>query len=575
MASHAATGKFALLAEAAVVIERGLDLEQKLQAVVETARLVTGARYGALGVLGSERRIARFITSGIADETVALLGAPPTGRGILGLLIDERRPLRLADITVDARATGFPQHHPVMHSFLGVPLQIRDQVFGNIYLTEAPGGEFTEEDEAVVILLAAKAGIAIENAALFAEANHQAAEARRAARAREGLNTIAVTILRERDVSRVMSVIAAEARNLVAARTVTIGVPDEVSATVRFPVVDGDDAAELRGTEIPLDGSLIGAVIQAGEPMRVDVTTSPSMQSDPLVERVAAHSLVAVPISGGDETIAAIVAIDHAGGEPFSAEDQQLLDGLSALGAVALATARAFGRERARSDALARLRKTEAEAQTRRVGMQRIVETQERERQRIAQDLHDRTAGALTAVQIGLKRLERERDATVLQAGLVELRHELAGAIEDLRDVIVDLRPKVLDDFGLGPAIERLCDSLARRSGLVIDAAWDPAVGGIRPELASAAFRVVQEALMNAVRHAQARRVGVSATVDNETLVVVIEDDGVGVTSEPATGPDNGYGIRGMQERAALIGGALSFARPTSGGTRVCLEAPL
>ena len=245
MAFKAATDRFAMLAEAAIAIERGLDLDETLRAVVETARKVTGARYGALGVLGPDRRIARFLTSGIDQETTARIGSYPTGRGILGALIDDTRLLRLDDISSDPRAVGFPPHHPPMHSFLGVPVSARGEVYGNLYLTEAPDGAFTDEDEALVTLLALKAGVAIENARLYEDLRRRAGEAERAARERASVNAIAASILRERDVNTVMTALAREARELVRARVVAIGVPDETARTVRFPVAVGDDAQAM------------------------------------------------------------------------------------------------------------------------------------------------------------------------------------------------------------------------------------------------------------------------------------------------------------------------------------------
>ena len=159
--------KLAEVIEAGTAIARGLDLDATLQTLVEVAARVTSARYCALGVIGPDRRIARFITTGIGEDERAQLGALPTGRGILGVLIDEARPLRLRDLTDDPRSVGFPPHHPPMHSFLGVPVAGRAGVFGNLYLTESPDGMFTDEDERVALLLAGMAAVAIENAQLY------------------------------------------------------------------------------------------------------------------------------------------------------------------------------------------------------------------------------------------------------------------------------------------------------------------------------------------------------------------------------------------------------------------------
>ncbi len=565
----AAPNRFAVLAEAALAVQRGLDMETTLTALVEAACTVTGARYAALGVLGPDRRVARFVTSGLTAAEVEEIGAPPVGRGILGVPIAEGRALRLDDLAADPRSVGFPPGHPPMRSFLGVPVSVRGEVFGNLYVTEAPEGSFSDEDEQVMLVLALKAGFAIDNARLYAEAQAQTADAVRAARARAGVTAVAASILRERDVTVVMAALAREAQALVQARAVAVGVPDDVSQTVRFPVAVGEGADAILGRELPLADSLSGTVLQAGETLRVDDAASYASAHGSTSD-LGASALLAVPMLVGDDPVAVISAIGRTDDAPFSAEDQDVLESLALLGAVAIHTARAFGRERARSEALARIRQVEAASAAQRLGARRVIETQETERRRLAQELHDRTAGALAGVQLSLRRLERDVDAGPLREALGAARADVAAAIDELRDLIVDLRPRVLDDFGLAPALERLGDSLARRSGLIVDVAADPTVNTIAGDVASAAYRIVQEALTNAARHSRAAHVRVSATVEGDTLFVVIEDDGVGFDRAR-----DGYGLEGMRERAVLSGGTLVIATPTGGGTRVTFEAPL
>jgi signal transduction histidine kinase len=361
------------------------------------------------------------------------------------------------------------------------------------------------------------------------------------------------------------------ARTRRCASTVAIGIPDEFSSTFRFPTVVGHNAKRLRGAELPFDDSIEGIVLHAGESLRVDDARTFTGAHLPTVELLEAGAIVTVPLVVGDVPVAVLSASRTSGDEPFTAEDQELLEGLAALGAVALHTAQAFGRERARAEALSMLRQAEAEVEANRRTTRRVVEVQESERRRLAQDLHDRTAGALAGVQMTLRRLERESEAGPIREGLAAARADAAAAIEDLRDLIADLRPRVLDDFGLAPALERLGVATARRSGINVDVAADPSVNMIDAELASAAYRVVQEALTNAARHSHATHIRVSATVDADTLRVVIEDDGVGM---PEDVPPTGYGVEGMRERAALAGGQLSIARPTGGGTRIAFEVP-
>jgi GAF domain-containing protein len=197
MTTRLTQDKLAEVVAAATMMSRSLDLDETLQTVVETAARVTNAAYCALGVLGADRRITRFITTGLTDEQRAALGPLPTGRGILGVLIDEARPLILRDLTEDPRSVGFPPNHPPMRSFLGVPVEGRGGVFGNLYLTEARDGAFTEEDERVALLLAGLAAVAIENAQLYHDVTDQAEKARSSAEARVALTRVAAVVLRE------------------------------------------------------------------------------------------------------------------------------------------------------------------------------------------------------------------------------------------------------------------------------------------------------------------------------------------------------------------------------------------
>ena len=217
----------------------GLDLDETLQSVVEAAARVTSASYCALGVLGPDRRITRFITTGLTDDQRRQLGALPTGRGILGVLIDEARPLRLHDLSHDPRSVGFPPNHPPMRSFLGVPVEGRGEVYGNLYLTEAPDGDFTDEDERVVLLLAGLAAVAIENARLYQDATEQAEKARQSAEARVALTGVAAAVLREQDLMVAMRRLARRPCSCSSVRLVAVGVPDEFAGVIRYDVSEG------------------------------------------------------------------------------------------------------------------------------------------------------------------------------------------------------------------------------------------------------------------------------------------------------------------------------------------------
>jgi signal transduction histidine kinase len=559
--------KLAEVIQAGAAIARSLDLDETLQTVVEAAARVTNASYCALGVLGTDRRIARFITTGMSSEQRELLGPLPTGRGILGVLIDEARPLRLRDLSEDPRSVGFPPNHPPMRSFLGVPVEGRGGVFGNLYLTESPDGMFSEEDERVVLLLAGLAAVAIENARLYADATEQAEQARLSAEVRVALTRVASSVLREPDLGLAMEQLAREAASLLGVRIALIGVPDEFGGVIRYDVAEGSGAAEFDRSPVDINDSLAGSVMLAGIAIHLDGRNPSALTSFGTAQRFVGHDVIAHPVLVGDDPVAVLVAVDREDGALFTAGDQELLEALSSFAAIAVRTSRALGRERARAEALARLRQTQTDAEARRETLARVVETQERERRRLAQDLHDRTAGGLTSVLFALRRLERELTDPDHRATLAEARDGVTAAIEDVRDLIADLRPKVLDDFGLGAALQRLCETIARRSGLAVTPELSGELDDLPDDIATAAYRITQEALGNVVRHADAAAAGVSAMLVDGQLVLTIGDDGKGF------GPGTlGYGVEGMIERARMVGGRVELERPAGGGARIRFE---
>jgi signal transduction histidine kinase len=559
--------KLAEVVEAGTAIARGLDLDETLRAVVEAATRVTRAAYGALGVLGPDRRISRFITTGLSDEQREQLGDLPTGRGILGVLIDESRPLRLTDLSDDPRSAGFPPDHPPMRSFLGVPVAGRGAVYGNLYLTEAPDGAFTEEDERVAVLLAGMAAVAIENARLYQAATEQAEQARRAADARVALTGAAAAVLHEHDLMQALRLVAREAVRLLGVGLVVVAMPDEFAGAIRYEVAEGPAATTFDMSAVPLGDSFAGSVLLAGVSIHVDGRDTSALGSFVTAKRLAGNDVIAQPVVVGDEPAAVLLAADREDGAEFTSDDQELLAVLATFAAIAIHTSRSLARERARAEALARLRQTETDAEARRETLARVIETQERERRRLAQDLHDRTAGGLTSVLFSLRRLERELGDEEQRSQLSEARAGVSAAIEDVRDLIADLRPKVLDDFGLGPALERLCSTVARRSGLAVQAELGEGLDALPPDVATAVYRIVQEAMSNVVRHAEARTVGVTAAILRDLLVVTVSDDGVGF--RPGS---MGHGIEGMLDRARMVTGRVDLESPAGGGARVRFE---
>jgi two-component system nitrate/nitrite sensor histidine kinase NarX len=411
------------------------------------------------------------------------------------------------------------------------------------------------------------AAVAIENARLYQDAREQAQQAQRSAEARVALTSAAAAVLHEHDLIEAMRLVAREAVRLLNVRLVAVAVPDEFAGVIRYEVAEGPAAETFDTSAVPLGDSFAGSVLLAGQSIHVDGRDTSALGSFVSAKRLAGHDVIAQPVVVGDDPAAVLLAMDREDGVQLASEDQELLAVLATFAAIAVHTSRSLARERARAEAVARLRQTQTDAEARRETLSRVIETQERERRRLAQDLHDRTAGGLTSVLFALRRLERELADDHQRVQLSEARTGVSAAIEDVRDLIADLRPKVLDDFGLGPALERLCATIARRSGLALRPELAEGLDALPPDVATAVYRIVQEALGNVVRHAEARSVGVTAAILGDQLVVTVEDDGKGFSPGSM-----GHGIEGMLDRARMVAGRVDLERPAGGGARVRFE---
>src|SRR5438105_478585 len=357
------------LLETGLALAAELSLPALLQRIIELAVEVTGARYGALGVLSSDgTSLADFITVGIGDAERAAIGHLPTGRGILGVIIHEPQPLRLADIAQDARAVGFPPQHPAMRSFLGAPIRAHGRVFGNIYLTDKQSApEFTEDDEAALMVLATQAGVAIANAHLYEEI-------RLRERWLESVRDVATTLLAGNEARSVLQLLADRARELVDADMATISVPEQ--GQLRVLVADGVGAEELLNFDVPLTGSLSAEVIGSGQPILVDDARSSSL-TQPMVSIAGVGPMLLVPLALRTSAHG-VLAVGRTAGRPaFRPADIPLLESFAEQAILALEYARA------RSE----------------VTRLRVVE----DRERIARDLHDGVIQSLFAVGLGLQ----------------------------------------------------------------------------------------------------------------------------------------------------------------------------
>ncbi|WP_199509351.1 sensor histidine kinase [Nucisporomicrobium flavum] len=509
------------LLDAVVGISRDLDLRSTLERIVVSACSLAGAKYGALGVLGPDRQdLSDFITHGIDPAEHAKIGDLPHGRGVLGLLITHPEPVRLRDITQHPRSYGFPPNHPPMHSFLGVPVRTRDQIFGNLYLAEKNGGgEFTEDDEEIVVALAAAAGVAIDNARLFALARRRE---RWLAAAGEITSVLLGTVNRQ----EALRLIARRAREISEAELVLVLLADETGARYTIEVADGADAMVGRVLSVDVD-----ALSAEGIDLR-DVADWPGP--------VPAGPALSAPLAGADMPQGVLIVAGAAVGDE---DDSTLLSSFAGQATLAL--------ERAR-------------AQEER---EQLVVLEDRER--IARDLHDVVIQRLFATGMQLQ-------GAAPHALRPEAVKRINAAVDDLDATIRDIRRSIFELTApagsslrreLGQVVDAATGTLGFRPVLDVTGPVDSAVpDDVVPEL----LAVVREALSNAARHAEAQNVRVSVRADGEEVVIRVEDDGVGTDPAAARG-----GLVNMGERARDLGGVFEVTPATGGGTVVTWRAPL
>jgi signal transduction histidine kinase len=539
------------LVEAGIALSSELSLDALLQRLVETAAELTGARYAALGVIDAGGRgLERFVTHGVDAETHAAIGDLPRGRGILGVLIRDARPLRLHNIAEDPRSVGFPPNHPAMQTFLGVPILLRGVAYGNLYLAEkSAGADFTGEDEELVTLLASQAAVAIENARLY--------ESSRAwARRLESLDEITAAMVSEIEPSRLLELISRRIRELVDARLAAILLPT-ADGSLEVAAADGEHSEDLVGFRVPPDRSKAGRVLQQGASVRVDSLLDDPEVDPHLTRRVGARAGLWVPLLARGRPIGVLMALDRRQFDPsFSDGDLRLAETFAARAAVAVDLSRRVARETVR----------------------RIVEAQELERRRLSAELHDETGQALTSILLRLKTIEEAEGTDELSSAVAELRELVVATLQDVRRLAVELRPKALDDFGLVPALERLTSSFAEQTGIAVELESRLPESRLPSEVETVLYRVVQEALTNVVKHAHAERVSIVLSGRDGAVAAVIEDDGRGFVRERLDNElseGDGLGLVGMRERVALVDGRFTVESAEGAGTTIAVEIPL
>ena len=521
------------LFEAVVAIGTNLDIEVVLRGIVEAAVGLVDAKYGAMGVISDDGRLADFIPVGLTEDQITHIDHWPEGRGLLGALITDPKPLRIADLGAHALSSGFPAGHPPMTSFVGVPIRIRDEVYGNLYLTEKQdGGEFDEEDEAVLVALAAAAGVAIENARLYDAA-------RRQQRWLFAIAEVTRTLLSSSDASAALELIAARALEMSGADLVVLALPGADGRALIVQHAAGRGADESLGLVLPVNRSASGLVLQSGQLLAVE-----SFSQDERVAQVAREHMdlgpaVLVPLGGAGNVRGVLTAGRRPGAMPLAREATDMLVTFASQAGIAVELA-------------------EHRRQAERVA---VFE----DRDRIARDLHDLVIQRLYATGMSLQ-------GTSAMISSPDVTQRISTAVDALDETIREIRSSIfalqarpeVSRLGLRARILQVADEMTEMLGfppaLVLDGRLED---DVPEEAAEQLLGALREALSNAARHAGATRVDVRISVaDNLSLTVT--DNGVGIS-------ENGRrsGLANLERRALGLGGWLRVGSADGGGTEL------
>ena len=491
------------LLEAVVAIGSGLDLESTLRRIVETAVGLVDATYGALGVIGEDNRLAEFIPIGLNEDEIQRIHHWPEGRGLLGLLIEDPQPLRLANMAAHPASSGFPDGHPPMRSFLGVPVRVRDEVFGNLYLTnKRGGGEFTEDDEAVLLALGAAAGVAVENARLYEAA-------RRQQRWIQASAEVTTRLLSGSAPAEVLADVTRQILELSGADLVTLALPDEEGRRLTVTHAEGEGADATRGLVLPAGQSLSGQVLASGE-----AVTSADFASDERVAAAARDAMsqigpaVLFPL-GAPGNVRGVLTVGHLhGAAPFPHALADVVASFAAQAGVAL------------------------ELDTSRAEAERLSLYEDRDR--IARDLHDLVIQRLYATGMSL-------EGTMPMITRPEVASRITNAVDAMDETIKEIRATIFalqaratsDEPDVRGDIVNLVEEMTPLLGFAPSLRLGAGLGGqIGPEVAEQALAALREALSNAARHAGATRVDVTVDVDADGLLnVQVTDNGSGHSS--------------------------------------------
>lgn len=540
-----AQGRVHSLLQAVLTIGGDLDLATVLRRLTEAAAHLSGARYAGLGVIGEDGSFTEFIPVGVSPDQSERISRFPHGKGVLGAPLHEKATLRLTDLRDHPEFEGFPEGHPGMSSFLGVPIQVRDEVFGNLYLTEKENGEeFDEEDEATVTALATAAGVAIENARLYEET-------RLRERWLAASTEITTRLLSGADTNDVLAYLAAQAREIGGADTAVVMLPDPHARGHLFAeIADGPIAQEILGTPVEIHDSACGWVYESGEAVAIPDLRQANC---PMLTHRGYGPGLLVPLGTPGNTRGVLLLGNLVERSPFDANIRRMLHSFSVQAAVALELAEA------------------------RRDTERIVVLEERDR--IAKDLHDVVIQRLFASAMTLMSTVRLINSAEAEERVQRTIDELDGTIREIRSTIFDLQnPPSRQDTSLRERILRLAENTAHSLGCHPGVSLDgPIDASVPDEVGEQLLAVLGEGLTNVARHARATEVHVSVGVEEKSvtgrptaLALCVTDNGVGLPKEGRRS-----GLRNMEQRAEALGGEFTARRGEISGTVLTWKVPI
>ncbi len=526
------------LLEAVVAVGSQLDLEAVLRRIVQAAVGLVDARYGALGVIGPDGRLAEFVPVGLEQSEIAAIHRWPEGRGLLGALICDPRPVRLPDLSADPRSSGFPRGHPPMRSFLGVPVRIRDEVYGNLYLTEKrDGGQFDEQDEAVVTTLAAAAGVAVQNARLYEES-------RRGQRWLQASAEVIRRLLSGADPCDVLDLVTQQVLEMSGADLATLALPGDGGHRLVVRHAAGADASAVRGLTLP-DTSLSAEVLATGVPVTLQEFSHDQRVAPAARQRMVLGPAVIFPLGGPGNVRGVLTVGRRPGSMPLSRAAMEMVASFAAQAAVALE--------------LADVRR-DAEHVT-------VL----RDRERIARDLHDLVIQRLYATGMSLQ-------GAMLLIERPEAADRVSRAVDALDDTIGDIRSAIfalqarrgVTQASIRSRILQVMDEMTGPLGFAPSLSLAGDLGDHVPEdIAAHMLGALRESLSNAARHARADKIDVSVEADGD-LILVVRDNGAGMGDVTLRS-----GLANLAERAQQLGGTLRVGPAGGGGTELHWQVPL